>query len=72
MRDLWYKQTCPQIWRLAFFKVRKDDKFRSRILKYDGTHFTGYKIEPETSTIESMEVIALDKVITEVLEGRII
>lgn len=57
---------------IAHFRVCKNDKFRSYITQYDGASFTGYKIEPITASIESMEVIALDKVITEVMGGKII
>ncbi len=57
---------------IADFKVCKGDKFRSRILKFDGKSYTGYKIEPQTTNIESMQVYTLDKIITEVLDGTII
>lgn len=53
------------------FKICKKDKFPSHIPNLNGKLFTGYKIEPESATIDSMEVIALDKVITEVLGGTI-
>jgi len=57
---------------IAVFKVREKDAFRSNIEIFNGLPFTGYKIEPESVTLESMEVIALEGIITEVLGGEII
>jgi|GEM_PF-889983 len=56
---------------IAVFKTYKKDKFHSNIVQYNGIDFTGYKIEPETSSLDSIEVIALDKVLTEVLGAKI-
>lgn len=56
---------------VANFLVYKNDKFHSRNHLYDGKPYTGYKIDPATAHQDSMQVIALDKVITEILGGTI-
>lgn len=55
----------------AVLKVNRNDSFQSFDDNYKGKKYTSYKLDPNNATVQSMEIIRLKSILTEVLEAKI-
>ena len=54
----------------AQLKIIKNDIFKSPNEKFNNIKYTGYKLEPETASINSIEIINLKSILSEILKAR--
>jgi len=56
---------------IARLRIKKDDNFESFDEKFNNKKYTSYKLEPDSAVAQSMEIVVLKEILTDVIGAKI-